>query len=252
MYHLDASSKNGAALRSLRGQWLTLLGLYAGVWFAGLRLMEIVSPQPQAERWAILAGFALLGELGLLWYALPRNHRTDDAILLPTFGAGNWLSLIRGMLLGLLAGFLVLPRPQLGVDGLLAWVPMLLYTVAAVSDMFDGYLARITHHSTALGEFLDMELDGLGTFLASVLAVQYGVLPWFFVLLGPARQFFLAGMWCAHSARPAQPRSAPQRLSPGGRGVADGLHQRHVVALHAPAGDGLCRLYGRRPHPRQL
>ena len=194
----DANSsiqENLSALRALRGQWLTLLGLYAGVWFTALRLMEWAWPQAQAERWAILAGFVLLGELGLLWYALPHNHRADEATLLPTFGAGNWLSLFRGMLLGLLAGFLVLPRPQLGVDGLLAWVPMLLYTVAAISDMFDGYLARLTHHGTVLGEFLDMELDGLGTLLASALAVQYGVLPWFFLLLGPARQFFLAGMW---------------------------------------------------------
>jgi len=191
----NTSSPNTTALRALRGQWLALMVIYAWVWFTGLRLMEWAWPQAQANQWAIIAGLALLGELGLLWRALPRNHRTGETALLPTLGAANWLSLFRGMLLGLLAGFLFLPRPQLGVDGLLAWVPMLLYTVAAISDMFDGYLARITHHSTALGEFLDMELDGLGTFLASALAVQYGVLPWFFLLLGPARQFFLAGMW---------------------------------------------------------
>ncbi len=134
------------------------------------------------------------------------------------------------MLLGLLAGFLVLPRPQLGVDGLLAWVPMLLYTVAAVSDMFDGYLARITHHSTALGEFLDMELDGLGTFLASVLAVQYGVLPWFFVLLGPARQFFLAGMWVRTR------RGLPNHDLPHSdyRRVAAGLQMGFISAMLWP------------------
>lgn len=232
----NTSTANITALRALRGQWLTLLGLYAGVWFTGLRLMEWAWPQAQAERWAILAGFVLLGELGLLWYALPHNHRADETDLLPTFGPGNWLSLFRGMLLGLLAGFLVLPRPQLGVDGLLAWVPMLLYTIAAVSDLFDGYLARITHHSTALGEFLDMELDGLGTLLASALAVQYGVLPWVFLLLGPARQFFLAGMWVRTR------RGLPNHNLPHSdyRRVAAGLQMGFISAMlwpfmHPPA-----------------
>ncbi len=214
----NASISNTAALRSLRGQWLALMGIYAWVWLIGLRLMEWAWPQAQAERWALLAGIALLGQLGVLWLALPRNHRADETALLPTLGPGNWLSLMRGMLLGLLAGFLFLPRPQLGTDGLLAWAPMLLYTVAAISDMFDGYLARITHTSTALGEFLDMELDGLGTFIASVLAVQYGVLPWFFLLLGPARQFFLAGMgWRTRRGLPNQdlPHSDYRRVAAG-------------------------------------
>lgn len=187
------------ALRALRGEWLILLGIYAGAWYVSLRLLAGMWPSAAADRWALLAGAVLLAQLGMLWLALPRNHpmdqpRTDDN-LLPSLGAGNWLTLLRGMLLGLLAGFLVLPRPQLGVDGWLAWVPVILYTTAAIADAFDGYLARKTNHSTALGEYLDMELDGIGTFIASILAVKYGVLPWFFVLLGPARQFFLLGMW---------------------------------------------------------
>jgi len=142
-------------------------------------------------RWAVLAGGMLAYQLGLLWRGLKDNHRRGEASLLPTLGAGNLLTMLRGVLLGLLAGFLLVPWPS----GVLAWLPALLYTLAIVADYFDGYLARVTHHATVLGETLDIEFDALGILLAASLAVRYGQLPWWYLLLGLSRYLFLFGIW---------------------------------------------------------
>jgi CDP-diacylglycerol--glycerol-3-phosphate 3-phosphatidyltransferase len=72
---------------------------------------------------------------------------------------------------------------------------MLLYTTADIADYLDGYLARITNHATALGARLDMEYDGLGMLIVSLLAVWYGQLPWWYLSLGLARYLFVFGLW---------------------------------------------------------
>ena len=112
-------------------------------------------------------------------------------ILLPTLGYGNGLTLTRGLAICLLAGFLFSPRPP----GLLAWVPALLYTLSSIIDYLDGYVARVTGHSTVLGEILDMEFDGLGMLVAITVAIQYGQLPWWYLILGLGRQLFIGGIW---------------------------------------------------------
>lgn len=114
----------------------------------------------------------------------------DDA-LLPTLGPGNLLTLVRGLCIGLLAGFLFGPWPQ----GALAWVIVLLYTITDIADYFDGYLARRANHVTPLGGVLDMEFDGLGTLVVILLAVSFGQLPWWYLALGLARYLFVFGLW---------------------------------------------------------
>jgi CDP-diacylglycerol--glycerol-3-phosphate 3-phosphatidyltransferase len=91
----------------------------------------------------------------------------------------------------LLAGFLFSPWPQ----GWLAYVPGLLYVSAALADLFDGYLARISHHESRLGAELDLSLDGLGILIASLLLVQYGQVQAWYLLVGLARYLFIGGIW---------------------------------------------------------
>ena len=122
---------------------------------------------------------------------LALNHRPEDVQLLPSFGPGNQLSLFRGLLLGLLAGFLFAPWPQ----GALAWVVAGLYTVVSIADGLDGYVARRSGQETNLGQWLDMEFDGLGVAIVSVLAVGYGQLPAWFLAIGFARYAFSLGLW---------------------------------------------------------
>ncbi len=67
--------------------------------------------------------------------------------------------------------------------------------LGTLPDYLDGAAARWTNHVTVLGERLDISLDSLGALAASLLAVQYGQLPWWYLAAGLARYVFLAGIW---------------------------------------------------------
>jgi CDP-diacylglycerol--glycerol-3-phosphate 3-phosphatidyltransferase len=152
--------------------------------------------------------------LWLFGRGLKDNHRQGEMLLLPTLGAGNAVTLLRGLLLGLLAGFLFSPRPLSG----LAWAPALLYTLAILADYLDGYLARVTHHATLLGETLDMEFDALGMLVATTLAVGYGQMPAWYLLPGLARYLFVFGMWLrSRQGKPVYPlaHKASRRMMAG-------------------------------------
>lgn len=144
-----------------------------------------------ANRWLGLTVLPLLYCLWVAWRGLPLNKQAGEMAVLPTFGWGNWLTLLRGLAISMVAGFLFSPWPAGG----LAWLPMLLYTAADFADYFDGYFARITNHVTGLGEQLDMEYDGLGMLVVTLLAVWYGQLPAWYLLLGLARYLFVFGLW---------------------------------------------------------
>src|SRR3990172_12262977 len=155
---LSQSLDHDSALTSLRTRWaglalaLTLIVAAGSAWF-------YATWQPgYALRWLVLALCLSAYLLWVLWRGLPDNHRVGEKHLFPDFGAGNNLTLVRGILLAALAGFLFSPLPPGGM----AWLPGLIYTLAAIADLFDGYLARRSNQVTQLGEKLDMSLDGLG------------------------------------------------------------------------------------------
>lgn len=159
--------------------WLMMYGGLAAAW------------GQMARQWALLSGGVLGYGLWVLWQHLPENHRQGEPEVLLRLGPGNGLTLMRGLGVGLLAGFLFLPKPA----GVLAWLPAVIYTLADIADYLDGYLARISNHATRLGARLDMEFDGLGVLVVSLLAVWYGQLPGWYLLLGAARYLFVAGLW---------------------------------------------------------
>jgi CDP-diacylglycerol--glycerol-3-phosphate 3-phosphatidyltransferase len=176
---------------SLRNRWAVLTFL-AALLLSGTYAWLRVGWQPDyAFRWLVLAGAGTAYLAWTLWSLLPDNHREGEVELLPGLGAGNLLTLLRGLLTAALVGFVFLPRPP----GLLAWMPGVLYTAAAMADIFDGYLARRANHATRLGEILDMRLDGSGVLVAAVLIVQYGQVPAWYLLVGLSRYLFLAGIW---------------------------------------------------------
>lgn len=178
-------------LRRLRIGWVVTLVIYASALLGGYWLLYTTWQPQYAVGWLLWAGAAMAVELVIFWRILPYNHPPDSPHLRPTLGYGTMLTLLCGLLLALVAGFLFAPRPP----GLLAWLPALLYTVARLVDYVDGYVARITHHETKLGGILDMELDGLGVLIAVALAIHYGALPLWYLPLAFARQLFIAGLW---------------------------------------------------------
>jgi CDP-diacylglycerol--glycerol-3-phosphate 3-phosphatidyltransferase len=167
------------SLVSLRRRWLALALLFGLALWCGYQLLSAGWVPVFAWRWAVVAACVLVYELSHLWRGLNNNHRPGEATLLPALGAGNVLTMLRGLALGLLAGFLF----------------SLLYTASILADYLDGYLARVTHHATLLGENLDIEFDALGILIATSLAVNYNQLPWWYLPLGLSRYLFLLGIW---------------------------------------------------------
>lgn len=137
-------------------------------------------------------------------------------------GWATRLTMLRGLLLGALAGCVALPG-----DGWAAWLPAALYTTAAVCDLIDGYLARRLGEVTALGGRLDVALDALGLLVAPLVAVTLGRLPPWYLLLGAAYYLFQAGLWVRR--RRGLPLH-PERLRPTPHGRMFAGYQMGLVA----------------------
>jgi CDP-diacylglycerol---glycerol-3-phosphate 3-phosphatidyltransferase len=210
--------------------WLFLLAESAVIVFCYWFLYGQTKTQQQistpANQWLILAALVIGVELWLIRRNLCKNHRRGEISLLPTLGIGNVLTILRGLAYALMAGFLFAPRP----GGWLDWAPAILYSFACLADFFDGYLARITNHSTLLGEVLDMEFDGLGILISVALAVQYGQLPFIYLLIGVARPLFVLGL------RLRKDRGLPEYpMTPSSnRRIVAGVHMGFMMFLLWP------------------
>jgi len=105
-------------------------------------------------------------------------------------GMATHLTLLRGLLISVAVGF----APVAPV-GAVRWCPALLYGAAAICDRFDGILARRLGQTTPLGAQLDEAMDALGLLAAPLVAVAWGRLPPWYLLLGAAYYLFHAGLW---------------------------------------------------------
>lgn len=168
------------------------VGLTVGLPVVGaLALTAVVSslfPADAMTRWmvhpAAVAGVCWAGQL---WYAgrgagavRPWQH---------VFGLANTLTLLRGGLYAVVAGFLVVPATTE-----LTWVPPLCYGVGVALDKLDGAVARTVGTQTALGTRLDMAFDTFGFVVAPLLAVLWGRLPVWYLSISAARYVYVAGV----------------------------------------------------------
>ena len=145
---------------SLRG----LISLSAAAGFLGLSLAT----------WSVVAI--------TLW-------RMRDGGEAPTLGIATYVTLLRGLLVSLVAGF-ILVSPE----GPARWLPGLLYTAAALTDRYDGIIARRLDQVTAFGARLDVAMDGLGLLVAPLVAVAWRRLPSGYLLVGAAYYLFHGGI----------------------------------------------------------
>ena len=102
------------------------------------------------------------------------------------FGVANMVTGVRGGLYGVVAG-LAVAAPTAAV----AWLPGLCYGIGVVCDKLDGTIARTIGRETTLGERLDITFDTAGFVAAPVLAVLWGLLPWWYLSLSAARYVYL-------------------------------------------------------------
>jgi CDP-diacylglycerol---glycerol-3-phosphate 3-phosphatidyltransferase len=140
-------------------------------------------------RWPCTAVLALTILIWRILIAFEKEPGMLPEVYFP--GLANQLTIFRGVLICLLAGFLFLPSPE----GSLAWIPSLLYSTALIIDGLDGCLARFRKEISVFGTFLDRDLDALGTLISILLAVHYACLPDWYILSGIAYYLFTCGEW---------------------------------------------------------
>lgn len=172
-----------------RQQWFILLIGMNTLAFGFLLLQR--NHFESATTWVIIATITFSVHYTILRHNINLNHHPDDHVLLPSLGLANSMTIVRGLLNCLVAGFIFSAWPE----GWLRWVPAILYTIGALLDIFDGLVARLTKYPTVLGEKLDLEYDALGLLIINALIVWYGQLPWWLLIFGVARYAFVLGVW---------------------------------------------------------
>jgi len=182
---------NRQTLRTLRCHWLLVAIGYAVALLVGYFIVINGWDHVSARRWLLIATLVATRPLWWLWHGLAQNHRPDETALLPSLGFANAITLLRGLLIAGLSGFLFSSPPA----GFIAWLPALLYMSAGLLDGLDGYVARFTDQVTKLGAKLDIELDGLGVLSAVLVGITLGRLPLWYLPLGLSRELFMAGIW---------------------------------------------------------
>lgn len=85
----------------------------------------------------------------------------------------NALTLLRVLLIPVLVIVVYLPNQWTGLAA------ALIFSLAAITDWVDGYLARRLNQSTAFGAFLDPVADKLMVAVALVLLIERYPEPWF-------------------------------------------------------------------------
>jgi CDP-diacylglycerol--glycerol-3-phosphate 3-phosphatidyltransferase len=107
----------------------------------------------------------------------------QDSINLP-----NFLTLVRILLIPVFVVFFLAPTPDRSL------VAAVIFTVAAVTDLLDGYIARRTGQITKLGKLLDPIADKLLVLSALILLVNIDRVTALVALLIIARELAVTGV----------------------------------------------------------
>ena len=180
---------------AIRSQTIREAVIHGGLLLLFFYGLDRSSPADGVMAGAVFAATVLAVIHGLLWYRLLENRA--GAALLPaaTLGTANRLTLLRGLLISLTAGFLFVDPSGGAAGNALAWLPGALYLAAAVLDGVDGAWARRTGTQSALGKALDNDIDALGVLVASSVAVAGGRLPPYYLSAGLVYYLYQLGLW---------------------------------------------------------
>lgn len=124
---------------------------------------------------------------------LALNRASNSSPLYSGLGWANRMTIGRGWLIAATGGFLVLPE-MLNAYPLLLWVAAALYSLAAILDRADGFVARRTGQTTLLGARLDTVFDALGLLVAPLLALQHDKSHASYLLVSVAYYLFVLGI----------------------------------------------------------
>lgn len=178
---------------------LKLAGLLgAGMLCLILFCLSKAQPWLLSLQWFAQASLLWAWAWHVTWQRRELNYLSGSAVLskdanaplLQNLGWANRLTLLRGYLIALTGGFLF----QSQAEGFIAWLPGLFYSVAAMLDRIDGFVARITKQTTVLGTELDTVFDAFGLLVAPMLALWLGKIHWSYLLLSFAFYIFQFGL----------------------------------------------------------
>ena len=108
----------------------------------------------------------------------------------PNFGAANWVTLMRAVLVALAASLITEPA-----QSSLAWVVVALTATVAALDGIDGWLARRTGMSSAFGARFDMETDAFFMLVLSLVVWRHHKAGVWVIAIGLMRYAFVAAGW---------------------------------------------------------
>ncbi len=161
------------------------------------------------------------------WHLRNLNRRSISTVLYQDLGSANRMTLLRGFLIAMTSGFIF----QQSSNPISLWIPAFLYSVAAILDRLDGFVARRTQRPSLLGGALDNAYDALGLLVAPVLAVNLGKVHWSYLLLSGAFYVFQIGLALRKNKGLAVFDLAPSKL----RRTLAGFQMGYVaVALWPP------------------
>jgi CDP-diacylglycerol--glycerol-3-phosphate 3-phosphatidyltransferase len=158
----------------LRREW----ALATGAGLAALAAVALDRPASLAGSLPVWAWCSFL-----LYRGLPENRPKDAGEVLSGLGAPTVVTLLRGLLVSVAAGYLRVPE-----------VAAPAYATAVVLDGLDGPLARRRKRETLLGSRLDLEIDAVGVLVASLSGIALEKLPLGYLAIGLARYLFVLGI----------------------------------------------------------
>ncbi|CRZ34311.1 CDP-diacylglycerol--glycerol-3-phosphate 3-phosphatidyltransferase [Herbinix hemicellulosilytica] len=100
----------------------------------------------------------------------------------------NKLTIIRVMMIPLYLIFMLIPQIPYG-----RIVAGIIFTVAAVTDALDGYIARKNNLITNFGKFMDPLADKILVCSALICFVDLGLMPGWIAIIIIAREFIVSG-----------------------------------------------------------
>ncbi len=182
---------------TLRQQWFGFVLLLASALTGGCFVLFPWWPLDTLACWVIVVTLVFGYEATLLWRGLALNYHKQNLTLLPRLETSSILTLLRGVPLGLLAGFAVLGRPIIWHDfpsALITWAPAILYTLVVTGDLLAKFLLCKTHTNTFLSKRLDSDFEALAILIASVVGMAQEQLPYLYLLVPLAHYALAAGV----------------------------------------------------------
>ncbi len=160
----------------------------------------------------------LIYVLAVLRSGLPLNHRPGENQVLAQLGMANGITVIRGVLVSVMAFFWSWPATvRFSIHHFAAWLPGVIYITAALLDLVDGIVARHTDHVTRLGERLDTLFDALGLLTAVLAGIALTQVPLSYLAVALAYYVFSVGIRVRRRAGwmviPLKPRPAARLVA---------------------------------------